>query len=83
MVLSAIAVLLLALTATAHAGPATTSDSLDRLEELLQLRMEDGRLTREQVVPAILSPSHGMNMASREPANSAPKKTRAAARRSR
>jgi hypothetical protein len=39
---------------TAQASPATTRDSLDRLEEVLQLRMDDGRLSKEAVLPAIL-----------------------------
>ena len=45
---------LLMWSAAAHAGSATTSDSMDRLDELLQLRIEDGQLAPEQVVPAIL-----------------------------
>lgn len=39
------------------AGPAradTTSDSLDRLGEVLRLRVEEGRVRREDVLPAIL-----------------------------
>ena len=39
---------------TAFAGPDTTRDSFDRLEEVLQLRVEDGRLSPEDVMPAIL-----------------------------
>jgi hypothetical protein len=38
----------------AHAGPATTSDALDRLEEILELRLEDGQLAIGDVMPAIL-----------------------------
>jgi hypothetical protein len=39
---------------TARADPAATRDSLDRWEELLQLRLEDGRLDRADVMPALL-----------------------------
>ena len=39
---------------TARAGPATSRDALDRLEEILQLRLDDGRLSAEDVMPAIL-----------------------------
>ena len=39
---------------TALAGPDATRDSLDRLDEILELRVEDGRLAREDVMPAIL-----------------------------
>lgn len=39
---------------TAHAAPGTTRDSLDRLGEILQLRIDDGRLSPDDVVPAIL-----------------------------
>ncbi len=42
------------LSGPALAGPATTRDSLDRLEEVLDLRVEDGRLLPEQMMPAIL-----------------------------
>jgi hypothetical protein len=38
----------------ALAGPDSTRDSLDRLEEILELRMEDGRLSKSEVLPAIL-----------------------------
>ncbi|MBN2801255.1 MAG: hypothetical protein JXX28_19095 [Deltaproteobacteria bacterium] len=39
---------------SAAAGPEDTRDALDRLEELLELRIEDGRLSREDLLPAIL-----------------------------
>lgn len=45
---------LLVLLGTAHAGADTTRDSLDRLEEILALRVEDGALSPNDVVPAIL-----------------------------
>lgn len=54
MVLSALLLLGLWMSPTASAGPATTNDSLDRLEELLLLRVEDGSLSREDVLPAIV-----------------------------
>lgn len=38
----------------AWADTATTRDALDRMEEVLQVRIEDGRLDPEQVMPAIL-----------------------------
>lgn len=38
----------------AHAEPAATRDALDRLEEILAMRVEDGRLAPREVVPAIL-----------------------------
>ncbi len=38
----------------ARAGPTTTADSLDRLEESLVLRVEDGRLSPDDVLPALL-----------------------------
>jgi hypothetical protein len=44
----------LLLPGVARADSATTRDSLDRLEEVLQLRVEDGRLRAEDVMPAIL-----------------------------
>lgn len=52
-------VLLLLLTSAllmpvAHADPATTRDALDRLEEILEVQVADGRLDPEQVMPAIL-----------------------------
>jgi hypothetical protein len=47
--------LLLALVAAvAHAGTDATRDSLDRLQEILDLRVEDGQLTASEVAPAIL-----------------------------
>ncbi len=39
---------------SALAGTDTTRDALERLEEVLELRIEDGRLDPEQVLPAIL-----------------------------
>lgn len=45
---------LLLLAGLARAETATTRDSLDRLEELLELRVEDGRLRQEEMIPAIL-----------------------------
>ena len=38
----------------AHADPAASRDALDRLEELLQLRLDDGRLSADDVLPAIV-----------------------------
>ncbi len=38
----------------AHADPTTTRDALDRLEEILQVRIDDGRLSVEEVMPALL-----------------------------
>lgn len=52
MLLSLAAALLAA--STAVAGPATTRDSMDRLEELLELRIADGRLSPDDLLPAIL-----------------------------
>ncbi len=49
----AVAVMLL-VAGTAHAGSDTTRYSLDRLEELLELRVEDGRLAPQDLTPAIL-----------------------------
>jgi hypothetical protein len=46
--------LVLALVAAAHAGTDATRDSLDRLQEILDLRVEDGQLNRSEVVPALL-----------------------------
>ncbi len=45
---------LLLVTGTAQAGTDNTRYSLDRLEEVLELRIEDGRLSSEDVLPAIL-----------------------------
>jgi len=42
------------LSGVAHAGPDTTRDSLDRLEEVLELRIEDGRLVPDELLPAVL-----------------------------
>ncbi|MEQ1565398.1 MAG: hypothetical protein ABMA64_07150 [Myxococcota bacterium] len=42
------------LAAAALAGPDATRDALDRLEEVLELRLEDGRLSRDDVLPAIV-----------------------------
>lgn len=41
-------------TGVARAGTETTRDSLQRLEELLSVRVEDGRLRADEVMPAIL-----------------------------
>lgn len=46
--------LLSLLLSVAQAGPTTTRDALDRLAEVLQLRVENGRLDLEQALPAIL-----------------------------
>jgi hypothetical protein len=46
--------LLTFLSGVAQAGPATTRDALDRLEEILELRVEDGTLSPDAVLPAIL-----------------------------
>lgn len=40
--------------ATAVAGPAETRDSLYRMRDVLELRLEDGRLSREALRPAIV-----------------------------
>ncbi|MCB9797227.1 MAG: hypothetical protein H6741_31450 [Alphaproteobacteria bacterium] len=40
--------------AVAAAGPADTRDALDRLEELLEVRVEDGRLPLEKLAPALV-----------------------------
>lgn len=47
-------VVVLLLTGVAQAGSSTTQDALERLDEVLQLRIEDGRVRREDVMPAIL-----------------------------
>ncbi|MCP4809131.1 MAG: hypothetical protein GY913_13050 [Proteobacteria bacterium] len=47
-------ILLMAVPSAAWADTATTRDALDRLEEVLQVRIEDGRIDPEQVMPAIL-----------------------------
>ena len=54
MVLRVLTVLTMLWAGPAMAGPDATSGALDRLEELLELRIEDGRLTPEDVMPAIL-----------------------------
>ena len=55
MVLTLLALLWSALvSAPASAGPADTSDALDRLEEILELRIDDGLLDAEALQPAIL-----------------------------
>ncbi|MCB9743054.1 MAG: hypothetical protein H6740_10670 [Alphaproteobacteria bacterium] len=46
--------LLTALLSVALAGPADTRDALDRLEELMEQRVNDGRLNLERISPAIL-----------------------------
>jgi hypothetical protein len=45
---------LLLLAGLARADSGTTRDSLERLEELLDLRIEDGRIRREDIIPAIV-----------------------------
>ena len=45
---------LLMMTGRANAGAATSRDAMDRLEEVLELRLEDGRLSADDVMPAIL-----------------------------
>lgn len=42
------------LVAPALAGPDTTRDALERLEEVLELRLEDGRLSADEIMPALL-----------------------------
>ena len=54
MVLRVLLAVGLFLSGSAWAGPATTRDSMERLEEILQLRIDDGRLLPEEVVPAII-----------------------------
>ncbi len=54
MVLRLLCACFLLLSSVAHAGPANTTDALDRLEEVLQLRVEDGRLHPDDVLPTIL-----------------------------
>jgi hypothetical protein len=39
---------------SAYAGPDVTRDALERTQELLELRLEDGRLQKKDLVPAIL-----------------------------
>jgi len=38
----------------ANAGPGQTQGALDRAGELLELRLEDGRLSRDEVLPALI-----------------------------
>ena len=45
--------LALALT-TAHAGPEATRDAMDRLQEVLEARVEDERLVKEELLPTLL-----------------------------
>lgn len=45
---------LLALLSTASAGPDATRDAMERLEEVLQLRIDDGRLSKDDVLPTLL-----------------------------
>ena len=45
---------LLGMSSPAHADPQATRDALERLEEVLELRLDDGRLDLEQLSPAIL-----------------------------
>ena len=54
MVLRLFLALLLLVPGVAIAGGTATADSLDRLSEVLRLRVEDGRLRPEDVMPAIL-----------------------------
>lgn len=54
MLLKLALTILLVLSGSAHAGSATTRDALDRLEELLALRVEDGRLAPEEMLPVLL-----------------------------
>ena len=49
-----LSLLSLLLTTPARADSATTRDALDRLEEILQVRVDDGRLTTEDVMPTLL-----------------------------
>lgn len=42
------------LAGVALAGPEDTSDALDRLEELLALRLDEGVFTRDEVLPALV-----------------------------
>jgi hypothetical protein len=49
-----LSLLLLWLVGAAQADPATTRDSMDRLQEVLELRLDEGRLTADDVVPALL-----------------------------
>lgn len=46
--------MVLTLSLTALASPETTREALDRLSEVLELRMEDGALAQRDLVPAIL-----------------------------
>lgn len=52
--LVAIALGVTAVTGVAHAERATTRDALDRLEEILEMRQEDGLLDQRDVLPTIL-----------------------------
>ncbi len=54
MVLIGAVVWQLLLAGTAQAGPEATGDALERLEEVLELRIEEGVFSREDVTPAIL-----------------------------
>ena len=55
MVLRALLVIvLLLLSPSAQAGPAATRAALDRLEEILELRIDDGMLSPEDVMPTLL-----------------------------
>ncbi len=42
------------LVGTAHADPAATRDALDRLQEILEIRLDAGTLSAEEVVPALV-----------------------------
>lgn len=61
----ALAALLLLAPGVAFAQSATAKDSLDRLDEVLELRVEDGRLRKEEVLPAILVSAEPRDDASR------------------
>lgn len=39
---------------TAHAGPEESRDALERLQEVVELRLEDGTLRKKDVLPALL-----------------------------
>jgi hypothetical protein len=54
LVLNLLVAALLMFTGSAHAGPATTRDSLDRLQEVLELRIDEGSLVPGRITPAIL-----------------------------
>ena len=49
-----LAIALLLLPAVAQAGPASTRAALDRLEEILELRLDDGLISPDDVMPTLL-----------------------------